>query len=195
MKRLTTHSEADAIEDFLAGKLAQLSPALQRKLKRMETAADLVRKYGSRTKAVAMLRRLAEYTEMGAASQATAYRDVDDAITVLGTAPRESRDFYVDRLLEMSFSSHAKATEAQDWRAVAAIEKNIAGIIKDFMGDKEAVDWSKLQPPRILVGFMPELLNVPMPENLEEQVAQLLKKKRGKHLTIEDAEDAQIITE
>ncbi len=91
MKHLTTRSEADDIAVFLDGKSASLSPALQRKLKRMETAADLLRQHGSRRKVATMLQRLATYTDMGAGSQATVYRDIDDALAVFGTQPRNSR--------------------------------------------------------------------------------------------------------
>lgn len=193
MRYLTTQSDADTITAFLAGREAALSPALQRKLKRMETVTDLLRTYGSRRKVATMLQRLDAYTSMGASSQATAYRDIQDAIEVFGTQSRNSRDFYVDRLFEMMYSTREKAIAADDLKTAAACEKNIADAIKNFLGAKEAVDWSKLLPPRILVGFMPELLNVPLPADIDAQVAQLLKAKRKKSLNFSDAEEAQVI--
>ena len=192
MKKLNTHSDVDAIEAYLAGREASLSPALAKKLKRLETARDLLAKYGSRRKVVGMLMRLAVYTDMGSSSQATAYRDVEDAFEIFKPTARSSQDFYVDRALEMAFETREKALAAQDFRAAAACDKNIITLIEKFMGDKEAIDWSKVQPPRILVGFMPELLNVPLPQDLDAQVRALLKAKKNKNLTIHDAEDAQI---
>ena len=193
MKKLTTHSDVDAIEAYLAGREAALSPALQRKLKRLETARDLLAKYGSRKKVVTMLQRLAVYTELGSQSQATAYRDVEQALDIFRPTARHAQDFYVDRALEMAFETREKALAAQDFRAAAACDKNIIVLIEKFMGDKEAIDWSKVQPPRILVGFMPELLNVPLPQDLDAQVRALLKAKKNKNLTIHDAEEAVVV--
>jgi hypothetical protein len=114
---------------------------------------------------------------------------------VFGTQPKNARDFHVDRLFEMMYSTREKALADGDLRTAAACEKNIQDAIKNFLGTKEAVDWSKLQPPRILVGFMPELLNVPLPANLDEQVQQLLKAKKKKSISFDDAEDAQVVAE
>jgi hypothetical protein len=70
MRLLTTHSESDTIAAYLDGKSGiVLSPKLQHKLKRMETAADLYRHYGSKQKVATMLMRLDVYTAMGAASR------------------------------------------------------------------------------------------------------------------------------
>ncbi|MGI4870433.1 MAG: hypothetical protein ACRYFX_04555 [Janthinobacterium lividum] len=193
MKQLNTHSDVDAIEAYLAGREASLSPALEAKLKRLEVARDLLAKYGSRRVVVGKLQRLGKYTEMGASSQRTAYRDVEDAFEIFKPTARNSQDFYVDRVLEMAFETREKALAAGDLRAAAASDKNIITIIEKFMGDKEMIDWSKVQPPRILVGFMPELLNVPLPKDLDAQVKALLKAKQNKNLTIHDAEEAQVV--
>jgi hypothetical protein len=193
MKKLNTHSDVDAIEAFLNGREASLSPALQRKLKRLEIARDLLAKYGDRRVVVKQLQRLAMYTDMGADSQATAYRDCEDAFLIFKPMSRNSQDLYVDRVLGMAFETREKAIAANDFRAAAASEKNIITIIEKFMGDKEVIDWSKVQPPRILVGFMPELLGVPLPLDLDAQVANLLKAKKNKNLTVHDAEDAQVV--
>ena len=193
MKRLNTHSDVDAIEAFLNGSEATLSPALQRKLKRLEIARDLIAKYGDRRVVIKNLMRMAMYMDMGAMSQATAYRDCEDAFLIFKPTSRNSQDIYVDRSLGMAYETREKAIAAGDFRAAAASEKNIITIIEKFMGDKEVIDWSKVQPPRILVGFMPELLGVPLPLDLDAQVKNLLKAKRSKNLTVHDAEDAQVV--
>jgi hypothetical protein len=196
MKKLNTNSDVEDIQAYLAGHSeAKLSDALARRLKRLETARDLMAKYGCRRKVVGMLMRLTVYTEMGAISQRTAYRDVEDALDIFLPTARHSQEFYVDVALEKVFETREKAIAAGDLRAAAAADKNLLTIIEKFMGDKEAIDWSKIQPPRTLVGFMPELLNVPLPANLDEQVKALLKAKRGKNLTVSDAEEAQIVHE
>jgi hypothetical protein len=196
MKKLTTNSDVEDIQAYLAGKSnAHLSEALAKRLKRLETARDLMAKYGSRKKVVGMLMRLTVYTEMGGISQATAYRDVEDAMDIFLPTARHSQEFYVDIAMEKVFETREKAVAAGDLRAAAAADKNIITLIEKFMGDKEAIDWSKVQPPRILVGFMPELLGVPLPTDLDAQVKNLLKAKRGKNLTVNDAEDAVIVNE
>ncbi|MGI4865439.1 MAG: hypothetical protein ACRYFZ_16065 [Janthinobacterium lividum] len=194
MKKLTIRSEVEDIQAYLGGHIeAALSPALERKLKRLETARDLLAKYGSRKKVVSMLVRLSVYTEMGSVCQRTAYRDVEDAMDIFRPTSRHAQEFYVDIALEKVFETREKALVAGDLRAAAAADKNFLTIIEKFMGDKEAIDWSKVQAPRVLVGFMPELLNVPLPDDLDAQVAKLLKAKRGKSLTVADAEEAQIV--
>jgi hypothetical protein len=195
MKKLTTQSDVDAIQEYLAGKSnAELSPALERKLKRLETARDLLAKYGDRKRVVQTLIRLAPYTEMGGKlSKTTAYQDVEDSFDVFRPTSRHAQDFYVDIALGKVFETREKAIAAGDFRAAAGCDKNIITLIEKFMGDKEAIDWSKVQPPRILVGFMPELLNVPLPKDLDAQVKALLKAKKGKNLTVSDAEDAVVV--
>ncbi len=200
MKQLNTWSDADEIKAYLYAdtnerRVPTLSTSLARKLRRMETAAELLRKYGSRQRVVGMLLKLSTYTEMGSDSRATAYRDVDDAIDVFGTEHRKSKAFYVDMLFEMMYSTREKALAAQDLKTVVACEKNIKDAVKDFLGDKEAVDWSKLQPPRFMVGFFPELLNVPLPDNLDQELEKFFASKRKKGLTVTDAEDVQILPE
>jgi len=196
MKKLNIQSDVDDIQAYLSGKSeATLSEPLARRLKRLETARDLMAKYGDRRTVVGMLMRLTVYTEMGSISKATAYRDVEDSIDIFRPSSRHSQEFYVDVALGKVFETREKAVAAGDFRAAAACDKNIITLIEKFMGDKEAIDWTKVQPPRILVGFMPELLNVPLPSNLDEQVKALLKAKRGKNLTVSDAEEAQIVHE
>jgi hypothetical protein len=192
MKQLTTRSETDDIIAHLQftgepEKCPKLSKKLQDKLKRLYRCADLIKAYGSRLKVAPMLEN-----EFGI-SRATAYRDFQDTQVIFGTTLKSSKDFWLDVLLGMMMESRTKAMLKNDFRSVAAIEKNMTEAIKKLAGDQKTLPFDQVQPVSVMIGFFPELTKVELPDNLEEQVAKLLKNRKTKQF--DDYQDAVIITD
>ncbi|MBC6698074.1 hypothetical protein [Hymenobacter sp. BT190] len=185
--KITTQSEVDTINRYLQGTVATISPKLEEMLKRLETAADLLRKHGSRLVVAAKLRHLYKY------STATAYRDIDDAMEAFAPTTRVNRAFYVDLMLEKMFSTHAKAIVAGDLKTAASVEKNIMAAIDKFMGDADSFPIDELQPPRFIIGHFPELVGRKLPDNWEQQVKNILREKRSGNFA--GAEEAKVVGE
>lgn len=192
MTNLSLRSDADHINEYLMGREAQLTAALEEKLKRLQIVADLLAKHGQRI-VVTKLMRLWP-TEC---SQATAYRLIEEAQDVFTPKVLHERGFYVDNLLNDVRQTRAMAVAALDLKTMAACDKNIATIIEKFMGTNEALPIDKLQPPRMLFAFTPELAGQPLPDNWQAEVERLKKKRKtvGVVANHEDFTDAHIVDE
>ena len=172
--QLSTQSDSDQINRFLLGQEANLTPALTKKLDRLQVAADLLRKFGSRMKVAGMLQKLWPTD----CSRATSYRYIEEAQDVFAPQQMASREFYVDVVMGMLFSTREKALAKQDLKTVAATEKNIMVGIAKFFGTSESLPIEKFQVPHYEVGFYPGLVNSKLPDNYKELIAQILKVRK-----------------
>ncbi|GAB2798271.1 hypothetical protein GCM10027199_86570 [Amycolatopsis magusensis] len=87
--------------------------------------------------------------------------------------------------------SHKRATKAGDWNAVARIEKNMKDAVKELAGDKDTLPFDQIQPPKVKIGFFPQLTGVTLPDDLDAQVQQLIKPKRK----TEHFPDAEVVND
>lgn len=183
MKQLTTHTDTDKIIAFLQDNSGnvKLSKKLEEKLERFYRCSALIKQYGSRLKVCPMLEK-----EFGI-SKAQAYRDFSDTQQVFGESSKGSREFWLDIILGMMMETRKRAKDAGDNKTAAAVEKNMVSAVKDLLGDKENDAYENLQPVNIMMGFFPETLKTELPDDLEDQIKNLLKPKRNSNLNIEDA--------
>jgi hypothetical protein len=185
---LTTQSDADRINQYLLGQDATLSNKLKEKLDRLQVAADLLRKYGSRMKVAGALQQLWP----GSCTRATAYRYIEEAQEVFAPQQTANREFYVDVVMGMLFSTHAKALVKGDLKTAAATEKNIIAAIIKFFGTSDALPIEKIQAPSYTLGFLPESVNSKLPDNYKELLAQIVKVRK---VGIVADQDAQVVPE
>ena len=183
---LNNQSDKELIQQYLLyGDKAssKLSPSLADNLEKMRSCAELIRQYGSSQKTVTHL--VARF----GISLKEAYNIYNDTQEIFGTTTVHNREFMVDVVIGNIFQTRKLALERKDLKVVAQCDKNLIEVIEKFLGDKEAVDWSKIQPPAFMFGFFPELSNVELPKDWEKMLDKLLKKKGNKTFDIsyEDA--------
>ncbi|RNI27653.1 hypothetical protein EFA69_16170 [Rufibacter immobilis] len=192
-RRLTTQTDADVLIEHLYKGKGTLTPALEEKLDRLQSCLELTRKYGSRLKVIPML--VKKYNRDGKKYSAhTAQEDFDDCQEVFGAGTQTNRMFWFDIVLGMMMDTRNAILATRNYKAASLVEVRMLNAIKDFIGDNEAYPVDKLQPQNVEVGFFPELLNVKLPDNLEEQLKKLKEAKKRKDLMIEgEAQDAEVI--
>ena len=187
---LNLQSDLESIVFHLQGVAGyeNVSPSLELKLKRMKQCRDYINKYMSRIKVIPMIA-----TDFGL-SEAQASRIYEDTIDVFNSvAETKGRDLLIDIALGKIFETWTKAMAKQDFRSATSATKQMLYAIKDFYGGNEAKLYEKIQPPKFEFGFFPELTGVELPDNLQEQIASMLKKKKAKDAFIDNVEDANVV--
>lgn len=151
----------------------------------MRVTRSLFVEYTSRGKVVEKL------IEKEGVSERKAWRLVDITPKLFSTVYREStREFHVDILLEQIQETRRLALATQDWRTVAACDKNYAQVIKDFLGDSRQLKPEDLVLPDIEIGFHPELFkDIPPIDSPEyKKIISNFKKRKDRQEKLE-AED------
>lgn len=185
MKRLDSkYSEVDQYLAYVNDTTGEvkLSETVKRKVERWEFANNLIVQHGVCRTSINLMK------EKFKIDQATVYRDFDSAMQVFGSIHRNQKEYLRHVHLQKSFALLSAAEKVGDfaaWKAALSELRRNAGFEK---ADPDLPDFSKIQPPRILVGFFPQLLNVPLPDDWEAQVKELVKAKRKKNLNVEDAQ-------
>ncbi len=166
---------------YLQGKLKRtdISKKLEEKLSRFNHCADYIKKYGSRLKVVPMMEK-----KFGL-STAQAYRDYNDTQQVFATTEQNNQAFWVDMLLGDIRQALKAARKDEDHKAVAALIKTMKETIKELLGDASAAIYDDLVPPVPVLGFFPEELKVPMPDDLQEQLKRFKVKKKTNTIDVE----------
>jgi hypothetical protein len=180
---LTTQSDAEQIQRYVLGMDAQISDKLKQKLERLQIAADMLRKYGSRMKVATALQNLWPAD----CSRATAYRYIEEAQEVFAPQQAANREFYVDILMGQLFSTHEKALAKGDLKTAAAVEKNIIVAIIKFFGTSDALPLEKLQAPSYTLGFLPESVNASLPADYLQQLERIMKTRKVGVVADQDA--------
>lgn len=193
MRKLTTHSDLDALVDYIHNNRGELTPALQKKLDRMAECADLIRQHLS--KLVVAPKLMVRFD----VSRAEAYRIFDETAEIFAPpATASHRTLYVDIILAKMALTHEKALAKEDFKSAAAVLGQMVAAVEKFFGDHEAIDWKKVQPPRFLFLFDPKLLgaNQLPQEQLDTFAAKMLQAKRRKNLAdLGGIQDAELVEE
>lgn len=185
MKQLTTKTDDELIIEHLLqdGDKKPLSAALQKRLEMLDTCRDFIQQYGSRLRVTKLLMSTFKI------SKAQAYRVFESTVFVFGSSQKSSsREFYLDIILGFIMDDRKKALLKQDYKSVAAMQKNMITAIEKLAGDSKALPFENVQPPQVMIGFFPELTKVQLPEDWEAQVKELIKPKRKIDRVISDAE-------
>lgn len=183
MKQLTTKTDDEIIiEHLISDNPKPLSKALQTKLERLDECRDLIRQYGSRVRVAKVLMNSYKI------SRAQAYRIFESTQSVFGTTQKTSREFWLDILMGFMIDDRQKALIKQDYRSVSSIHKNMIAAVEKLAGDKDTIPFEKVQPPTILLGFFPDSTKVPLPDDWEDQVKQIIKPKRKIDQVVHDAQ-------
>lgn len=187
MKKTLTHkTDNEKIIEYLISESEglKLSKSLEDKYEKLDFCRDLIKNYGSRSRVCPIL------VKKYGISKSQAYRIFQDTQEVFGATQRTSREFWLDILIGFMIDSRNKAAKKGDFRSVATIEANMAKAIEKLAGTNENIPFEKVQPAPVMIGFMPELTKVDLPEDWEDQVKKLIKPKRK---IDQFAEDAKII--
>jgi len=185
LQRNTT--DTDLIIQYLRDETPkkQLSPTLAEKLKRINTAADLMQEHRSRLKAYPILCKRFDI------SRTQAYALIDSALEIYSIRTQQrSRDFYVDLLLEEIRKTKEVAIRRRDPRAAAQADRNLHNAIKEFFGDEEVNIYDQMLPVQVIAIFQPELTGTHLPDDWEAQLEKLKQKKGKKTIDITPVEGA-----
>jgi hypothetical protein len=175
MKLLTTHkSDDDAILMHLQGKLERtdLSDKVQEQVDHMLECEKLIRKYVSRSKVVPMIQKLFDI------SWATGSRVYDRTQRLFGESSIKNQQFWADHALEGVVEDIRLARIAKDWRSVASLRKIQVDIIEKLMGSGDAALYDNIQPPTVVIAFMPGSMKVdklPSDKELKGLISEKLK--------------------
>lgn len=189
-KELNLHNaDYEKIVLFFQGKLqrTKLSPALDDKIEIMRQTAAWAKEYGSRNKVIPMMENA------WGLSVSQAYKLYNETIRLFSTVNSQvdQRDFWVDVWLGETMDAIKRARKKGDYKSLASLLRQLKEGIKDFFGEKEVVDYEKLKPNPVILGFFPDLLDTDVPddpEQLEALLARFKKKKKERviDITIED---------
>lgn len=185
MRKLTTKTDDEIIIEHLLkdGEKRPLSPALQKRFEMLDTCRDLIQQYGSRLRVSKLL------MNTFGISKAQAYRIFESTVFVFGSSQKTTaREFWLDIIMGFIIDDRKKALIKQDYKSVAAMQKNMITAIEKFAGDNKTVPFENVQPVPVMIGFFPELTKVELPDDWESQVKELIKPKRKIDRVITDAE-------
>jgi hypothetical protein len=185
LKKLKGVSEVDQIVMFLENDPdhRNLPEKLNHKFKRLETCSDLIKKHGTRRKVIPIMIRIFKI------STSLAYQEYNDCQMVFGSTLPSMRDYWVEVLLGLTMETRKKAIQKGDLRSASSSDKNLFNIVSEFFkGD--SIPYDKIQPPTFILGFYPEMSNVNIPNDLDEQLKRLLKQKKKQ---VERFDEAEII--
>lgn len=182
--KLSQKTDVETIVLYLQGKVvnAELSPALEAKLERMNFCKDLLRQYASKLKVMPMMVREFK-SKIPNYNRRTALRDIEETLEVFNTmvdTKHKGRDFWIDIILGFAFEDRTRAISRGDDKTALRATELMASMVEKFFGGHEAKLYEDIQPPIFHIGFYKELLKVKLPDNLDEQLKQFLvvKKKR-----------------
>lgn len=188
VKQLNTQTDEDKLIAYLNDPDAkyELSKKLKHLLERYELARDVIKETRSYNKAVSRLVKKEWNGET--ISQSTARRDLDMAQRIFGANIQHNRKLNVDFLLEDLKKDADIARAKGDMKAVAGFRKLQLEIINEHMGDSVSELYKELQFKEIIVDFIPESLNTPLPpdDELARQLELLKKRKGSSALSAED---------
>jgi hypothetical protein len=183
---LNTQSDKELIIEYLLNgdkEASKISPKLEERLNRMRSCAEIIRQHGSSARTIPLLMKMWDI------GQTEAYNIFNETQEVFGTTTVHNREFMVDVIIGNIMETRTKAMLKKDLKVVAKCDENLMYAIEKFLGDKEAIDWSKIQPPQFYFGFFPELSNVELPDDWESQVKNLVQQKRKKTLNIDNLQN------
>lgn len=180
------NTDLEILVDYLFGQRETISDDLVKRLERLQTCADIIRKHGSRLRVIPAMIKL--FSKSGTYTAKQAQKDFDDTQELFGTNTQSNRMFWFDIILGMMIETRNNAYVKRKYNTASIIEARMMNAVRDFIGDNEAFPIDKLQPQNILLGFFPELLNIKLPDNVTEHIEKLKESKRKKELMVEDAE-------
>lgn len=152
------------------------------KFMRVNLADDLTRQYGSRRKVAPMLLNAvrAKYRQEGYAmkyTQKMAYEDIADAEYIYATTTAQQKQYHLNILMDWIMQDRRLALAKKDLRTLSQVTKNYITAIEKFLRTDE-LNMDELRVPQMVYLFKPELLNVPMPDSMEQLERELIELQR-----------------
>lgn len=167
---------------------SQLDERLREKLGKLEFAQDLFREWGDKSKVVKLV--MAKYQ----VQKSQAYQLVQEAQQLFAITNRNEKEFVRALLHDWSLKLLSKCVSQNKLKEAAAIIAQMVKIHGLDRDDPEVPDFSQLQPVPVHVAFQPELLGVPLPDDLEAQLQKIMSRKKGLKFNADAAEDAEVVS-
>lgn len=165
-KVIKFETENDAVVAFLKGEVTEknLSAEQNRKVDRIMTCDDLIRRHGSMRQVIPILVKLMKhrYPSHGY-TNSTARLDYVDTQAIIGSTIKHNRDYNVSLLIEEMAQTRRLAMTKKDAKTLAQCDRNKIMLIEKFMGDADIPDYESLQPVLPEIGFFPELMKADVP--------------------------------
>lgn len=165
----------------------ELDDRLREKLGRLEFAHDLFREWADKAKVVRLV--MQKY----GLQKSQAYQLVNEAMQLFAVNQRQEKEFVRALLSEWSVKLLQKCYAQNKLKEAAAIVGQLVKIHGLDREDADLPDFSDLQPVQVHLGFFPELLGVPLPDDLDEQLQKIMAKKKGLRFNTDAAEDAEVV--
>lgn len=167
---------------------SDLDDRLREKLVRLEFAQDLFREWGDKAKVVRLV--MAKYQ----LQKSQAYQLVLEAQQLFAITNRNEKEFVRALLHDWSVRLLSKCYAQNKLKEAAAIIAQMVKIHGLDRDDPELPDFGNLQPVPVLLAFQPELLGVPLPDDLDEQLQRIMSRKKGLRFNPDAAQDAEVIS-
>jgi len=182
-------TDTDVIMRWLLGiDKTNLNASQKLLLKRAQSCKDLVYEYGpDKTKIIKLHAKLQNISEE------TAKSDYENMLYFYNVQKESPRNFWIDFALSSITKNINEARKANDFATVSKENKNMIVLIEKFFGTEEKPDYSKLQPPDIILGFWPESTGIVLPEGrkLEVILKQLEMVKSESGFNVDDIEETE----
>lgn len=167
----------------------ELEPRLKEKLLRLEFAADQFREWSDKNKTVRLVMAKFEL------QKSQAYQLVTEAMQLFAMTNRQDKEFIRALLHDIGMKIMQKAYTHGKLKEAAAMFAQLIKIHGLDREDAELPDFSQLQPVPITIGTFPELLGVPLPDDLDAQLAKIIAKKSASRFNSSAAEEAEVVNE
>lgn len=180
-------TDLDLILDWYFNRNVEIEDRLKEKIIRLEFAHDQFREWSDKSKVVRLV--MAKYH----LQKSQAYQLVSEAQQLFAITNRQDKEFVRALMHDMGMKIMQKAYNSGKLREAAAIHSNLIKIHGLDRDDPDLPDFSELQPGPITIGNFPEILGVPLPDDLEDQVKILLTKKKSPLFNSSAADDAEVV--
>ena len=172
-KDLGVHDDLDIIIKYkVEGGDVPMTPKLEEKMNRLEFCDDMIRQFGSRRKVIPLL------VEKYHISRRSAYRIFQETQELYGSTSTHDKKYWVDIIVGEILATKQKAKDSSNLKIMAQCDKNLVTAVDKLMPDDANKPYESLQLPNIELGHFPEILEVEVPEDLDEQIEKIKKQAK-----------------
>lgn len=167
----------------------ELDERLKEKLLRLEFAADQFREWSDKAKTVRLV--MAKFQ----LQKSQAYQLVTEAMQLFAMTNRQDKEFVRALLHDIGMKIMQKAYTQGKLKEAAAMFAQLVKIHALDREDAEVPDFETLQPVPITIGNFPELLGVPLPEDVDLQIQKIITKRKLKKFGDDEIQDAEVVSD
>lgn len=147
---------------------SEWDPEVKKIIERIDTADNLIKRYGRRTCAK-MLSRKFNY------SLRSAYLDISRAEYFFGSMHKPNKEYYRRFLVDILVKALIKASKDEDADAIAKLAGKMSDTLGLDLADSKIPDWSDIKIQNVRIGFYPHITGTKLEKNYIDEIADILK--------------------